>query len=152
MVGIFEAGGRLRRRLAGHESERGLEHHRDDPDARQRDQGLACSEELDFSDCASGDAAFHRIEDLARARRPRRARKIANGAAALPHGRFASVSRDLSLRIWWLDGTDEHPSPHAHSIKRVAVSADGGSVATAPTTAGWAASAWSHGVWSRATG
>jgi hypothetical protein len=26
MVGIFEAGGRLRRRLAGHESERGLEH------------------------------------------------------------------------------------------------------------------------------
>ena len=71
-------------------------------------KGVACSDELIFSVCASGDAAFHRVGDLGRcATCPATHRKIANGAAALPDGRFVCVSRDLSLRIWSLDGADE---------------------------------------------
>lgn len=56
---------------------------------------------------------------------------IANGCAGLGGGVFASVSRDLLLRIW---GTDREPvevvTPHTHSIKCVSASSDGRYVAT----------------------
>jgi WD40 repeat protein len=57
--------------------------------------------------------------------------KIANGCAGLGGEVFASVSRDLLLRIW---GTDREPlevvTPHTHSIKCVNASSDGRYVAT----------------------
>jgi len=56
--------------------------------------------------------------------------KIANGAAALPDGRFASVSRDRILRLWTPSGSTEIATPHQRSIKCVAVSHDGRSIAT----------------------
>jgi WD40 repeat protein len=121
------------------ERERGLEHVATIPMHANAIKGLACSDELVFSVCASGDAAFHAVDDLALVRAvPAAHRKIANGAAALADGRFVSVSRDLSLRIWTLDGAREFASPHAHSIKCVAVSADGATVATG-TYDGWVA-------------
>jgi WD40 repeat protein len=56
--------------------------------------------------------------------------KIANGAAVLPDGRFASVSRDRILRLWTASGSTEIATPHQRSIKCVAVSHDGRSIAT----------------------
>ena len=61
---------------------------------------------------------------------PTRTTRIANGCAALGGGEFASVSRDLTLRIWRQDTCDTIPTPHDHSVKSVAASADGRLVAT----------------------
>lgn len=94
-------------------------------------KGIACNDQFVFSVCASGAVAFHSIADFACARRiPDAHRKISNGAAVLPDGRFVSISRDLSLRLWTLGGVEEFPSPHDHSIKCVAASPHGTLVAT----------------------
>ncbi len=94
-------------------------------------KSLACSGDLIFSVSATGAAAFHSTRDLSPVLAVARAHeKIANGCTALPDGRFASVSRDLKLRLW------ERPqngradakiidTPHAHSIKCTAASANG---------------------------
>jgi len=57
--------------------------------------------------------------------------RIANGAAAVA-GRFVSVSRDLTLRLFSLDGEplEVVPTPHRHSVKCVAADPGGGLVAT----------------------
>ncbi|MEC3979072.1 WD40 repeat domain-containing protein [Amycolatopsis sp. H20-H5] len=59
--------------------------------------------------------------------------KIANGCTGLgDEQRFASVSRDLQLRIWDVGQcTLTTPTPHDHSVKCVAASPDGRFVATA---------------------
>jgi WD40 repeat protein len=94
-------------------------------------KGLACDGKLLFSVCASGAAAFHDAWTLQPVRRiPNAHDKIANGAASLPGGRFVSVSRDRSLRIWTADSCRVIVSPHDHSIKCVAASAVTGLVAT----------------------
>jgi WD40 repeat protein len=94
-------------------------------------KGLACNDAFIFSVCASGAAAFHSVEDFECVKMIRHAhRKISNGAAVLPDGRFLSVSRDLALRIWTLDSVEEFATPHDHSIKCVAASPQGSLVAT----------------------
>ncbi|MET5020588.1 WD40 repeat domain-containing protein, partial [Burkholderia pseudomallei] len=51
--------------------------------------------------------------------------------AGLGDGYFASVSRDLKLRIWSpVSHAEVIATPHTHSIKCVAASADGRFVAT----------------------
>ena len=89
-------------------------------------KGLACSAEYIFSVCATGAASHFRISDFSPI--PEYADthdKIANSCTVLPDGTFASVSRDLTLRLW-KDGTVEvHPSPLQNSIKCVAASRDG---------------------------
>ena len=58
--------------------------------------------------------------------------EIANGCAALAGQGFASVSRDRKLRIWTAGQLAEViATPHTHSIKCIAASADGRLVATA---------------------
>jgi WD40 repeat protein len=94
-------------------------------------KGVACNGSIIFSVCASGAAARHAISDFACVGLISGAhRKISNGAAALPDGRFASISRDLSLRVWSEGEVEEFPSPHDHSIKCVAASPRGSLVAT----------------------
>ncbi len=94
-------------------------------------KGIACNDTSIFSVCADGSAAFHSIETLNVTRSiPNAHRKISNGAAALPDGRFASVSRDLSLRIWTHEMVEEFASPHGHSIKCIAVCSQTGVIAT----------------------
>lgn len=94
-------------------------------------KGLAANDRHVFSVCATGAAAFHRIGDLACARHvPHGHDRIANGAALLADGRFASVSRDLRLRLWSLEGEEVVETPHDHSIKCVAVSRNGRLVGT----------------------
>ncbi|QRO01348.1 WD40 repeat domain-containing protein [Archangium violaceum] len=94
-------------------------------------KGLACSRTVLFSVCATGAAAMHRLSDFSLMREFDKAHdRIANGCAALPDGRFVSISRDRKLRIWTDGHAEVFPSPHRHSIKCVATSPDGRWIAT----------------------
>ena len=94
-------------------------------------KGVACSDSHIFSVCATGAAAFHRVSDLQREHGLDQAHdRISNGCVALPNGSFASISRDLKLRLWNGPDAESFPSPHRNSIKCVAASQDGSWIAT----------------------
>jgi len=85
-----------------------------------------------FSVCADTGASWFSCDDFRELGRAQEAHdRIANGCAALPNGRFVSVSRDYKLRLW--DGVKAMvvATPHERSIKCVAASDDGRHVATA---------------------
>ena len=89
-------------------------------------KGIACSEDEIFSVCANGVVAFHRIDDFSKVNRMDQAHdRIANGCVALPGGQFASISRDLTMRIWSGVEVTVHQTPHRNSIKCIAASVDG---------------------------
>lgn len=93
-------------------------------------KGVAVSGDFIFSVCADTSAAWQRISTLETVKvLPDAHDRIANGCVGLGDGRFASVSRDLKLRIWEPDFTASViDTPHTHSIKCVA--AGGGLIAT----------------------
>jgi toxoflavin biosynthesis protein ToxC len=96
-------------------------------------KGVAASGDLIFSVCADTEAAWFSASTLTEAGRlPGAHGKIANGCASLADGVFASISRDLLLRVWTAPGTaaETVATPHDHSIKSVAASSDGRLVAT----------------------
>lgn len=94
-------------------------------------KGLAAAEGLIFSVCATGAAAYHRVGDFSCAERPSEAHdRIANGCVAVRPGLFASVSRDLKLRLWRDGRPTVIDTPHRNSIKCVTASPDGRHVAT----------------------
>jgi toxoflavin biosynthesis protein ToxC len=95
-------------------------------------KGVAASEEVVFSVCADGSAAWHSAATLELLHhRPRAHDKIANGCVHLGRSRFASISRDLKLRIWAADRTvTVVDTPHRHSIKCVCADGGGRYVAT----------------------
>src|SRR5574337_160171 len=94
-------------------------------------KGLATNSSCMFSVCATGAAAVFALPDLTRVRTINHAHtKIANGAAAVGADLFATVGRDLMLRIWSLDNSATVCTPHDHSIKCVAASCDGRWIAT----------------------
>ena len=89
-------------------------------------KGVAISGDVLFSVCATGAAAAHSLADGCRLFEHKTAHtKIANGCAALPDGRFATISRDRLLRVWRGDKCVAHITPHRNSIKCVACSIDG---------------------------
>ncbi|MDT7689340.1 MAG: toxoflavin biosynthesis protein ToxC [Acidobacteriota bacterium] len=111
-------------------------------------KGIACTDEYIFSVCATGAAAFHRVDTLERAEFISDAHeKISNGAAALPDGRFVSVSRDLKLRIWSMTSRRDVVTPHAHSVKCVAASGRGELLATGAYDGTVALYNWRENVW-----
>jgi hypothetical protein len=95
-------------------------------------KGIALSGQWLFSVCADASAAWQCRESLDIIHRDCDAqRRIANGCTALEMSRFASVSRDLCLRIWNADfSCRELSTPHTHSIKCVASSRDHRIIAT----------------------
>ena len=94
-------------------------------------KGVASNDEVIFSVCATGDAAFHSISSLGHVRTIAAAHeKISNGAVRLADGRFASVSRDRKLRIWSSGDVVSIETPHDHSIKCVTASSEGALIAT----------------------
>ncbi len=94
-------------------------------------KGVSCSDNMLFSVSATGSAAWFELPSFSKRGFAKNAhKKIANGCAALPGARFASVSRDLLLRIWDNDVPTIIPSPHTHSIKCVCASRSGFQVAT----------------------
>lgn len=95
-------------------------------------KGIGCSKDTIFSICADTAAAFHSTDDFSCLKYVEQAHdKIANGCAVLPDNRFASISRDLHLRIWKEFETEKIATPHTHSIKCIASSKDGQYLATA---------------------
>ncbi|WP_030903552.1 WD40 repeat domain-containing protein [Streptomyces sp. NRRL F-5126] len=94
-------------------------------------KGIAVADGTLFAVCADTSAAWFSTGTLTETGRlPAAHGKIANGCAALPGGRFASVSRDLSLRLWRGTSATVVPTPHDHSVKCVAASGDGRRIAT----------------------
>lgn len=110
----------------------GVEHVMDLPLHTNAVKGIAVSGDYLFSVAADASATWYRISTLERAATVDDVHeKIANGCAGLGEGWFASVSRDLKLRIWDPELRAETLStPHTHSIKCVAASDDGRVVAT----------------------
>lgn len=95
-------------------------------------KGVAISGNLLFSVAADASATWVALSTMEKVATVDDAHdKIANGCVGLGEGYFASVSRDLRLRIWdpqrrahVLD------TPHTHSIKCVTADADGRFIAT----------------------
>ncbi|MCX4474627.1 WD40 repeat domain-containing protein [Micromonospora sp. NBC_01655] len=83
-------------------------------------KGLACDGEVLFSVSANRAAAYHAADGTLVERLDGAHDKIANAVVAVAPGLFASVSRDLHLRLWSGDGVRRIESPHRHSIKCVA--------------------------------
>jgi WD40 repeat protein len=121
-------------------------------------KGLAATGRHVFSVCATGAAAFHAATDLRCLRQVRRGHdRIANGAIALPDGRFASVSRDRKLRLWSLDGHEVVPTPHDRSVKCVTLSRSGRLLATGSyggevAVYDWERQEWEGVKWPTASG
>lgn len=96
-------------------------------------KGIAVQGEVLFSVCATGAARWHALPDLKLLAANEAAHaRIANAADALPDGRFVSVGRDLTLRIWTAAGEEQAvvTTPHRNSIKCVAVDPHTGLIAT----------------------
>jgi toxoflavin biosynthesis protein ToxC len=108
------------------------EHVADVPLQANAVKGVAASGDLIFSVCADRAVAWHDLATLRLVHRvPGAHDRIANGCAGLGMGHFASVGRDLKLRLWAPDFTCEVVStPHTHSIKCVSASTDGDLIAT----------------------
>lgn len=96
-------------------------------------KGLSSSGKHLFSVCATGALAVHSIESFAAVIQSERAHdKIANGCVWLGEECFASISRDLKLRLWDLKRRSHETlvTPHTRSIKCVAATPDGRYIAT----------------------
>jgi WD40 repeat protein len=108
-----------------------VEHVTDIPVHENAIKGLAAGDGVLFSVCADYAAAFHRTEDFSLVARKEEAHdRIANGCVAVRPGVFASISRDLKLRLWDKGEPVEVETPNRNSIKCVSASGDGRFVAT----------------------
>ncbi|HEY2795497.1 MAG TPA: WD40 repeat domain-containing protein, partial [Micromonosporaceae bacterium] len=95
-------------------------------------KGVAFSGDLLFSVCADTAVAWHDARTLALTHRITEAHdRIANGCVGLGEGCFASVGRDLKLRIWASDfSATVVDTTHQNSIKCVTADDSGRLVAT----------------------
>jgi WD40 repeat protein len=94
---------------------------------------IAVSGDLLFSVAADTSATWYRVSTLEKVDTIDEAHdRIANGCVGLgDEGFFASVSRDLRLRVWSPDRqVSVLDTPHTHSIKCVSASSDGRLIAT----------------------
>jgi WD40 repeat protein len=95
-------------------------------------KGVAVSGDLIFSVCADTSVAWHSTRTFECVHRIEGAHdRIANGCVALGGGHFASVGRDLMLRLWSPDFRSRVvPTTHPNSIKCVAACDSGRLIAT----------------------
>ncbi|MFD9031916.1 WD40 repeat domain-containing protein [Streptomyces sp. NPDC059567] len=128
VVGAYTGEGLLLKLRGGDD----IEHVADLPLHVNAVKGVAVSGDFLFSVAADASATWYRISTLEKVATVEDAHdRIANGCAGLEDGWFASVSRDLKLRLWNPERRAEVlPTPHTHSIKCVAASDDGRLVAT----------------------
>jgi toxoflavin biosynthesis protein ToxC len=98
-------------------------------------KGVSASDNSIFSVCATGAAAFHCISDFKCIMYTENAHdRIANGCTTVDGMRFASISRDLKLRIWDATQVEVFATPHKNSIKCIASSIDAAFIATGDYT------------------
>ena len=88
-------------------------------------KGWSFSDGVLFSVCANTDIAWHRVRDWSLVKNVRKAHdKIINDCCAIEGHKFATVSRDRTLRIWSDEGEEVYPSPHPNSVKCISINAD----------------------------
>jgi WD40 repeat protein len=95
-------------------------------------KGVSVQDGIVFTVCADRTAVFSDAKTLAPLRVVENEHgKIANGCSSLGAGRFASISRDLKLRLWSYheDTVETVDTPSTNSIKCVSASACGRYVA-----------------------
>lgn len=98
-------------------------------------KGLAVRDGELFSVCANTAAAWHACDDFRLLRLlPRAHERIANACCAAAGDAFASVGRDLKLRIWTARGEEVYPTPHPNSVKCICPSTDGNTLMTGAYT------------------
>nr|WP_097459118.1 WD40 repeat domain-containing protein [Mangrovitalea sediminis] len=75
-----------------------------------------------FSVGASGDVCWHDVQTLQPVRQQHKAHtRIANACCAIGERGFASVGRDRTLRLWCGDEEATYATPHAFSVKAIAI-------------------------------
>ncbi|MBD2800423.1 WD40 repeat domain-containing protein [Xenorhabdus sp. M] len=93
-------------------------------------KGLAANDKYIFSVCADAAAAFHRIDNFKLHSYIEKAHdRISNDCTSINEG-FASIGRDLTLRLWRGNNVEIHKTPHIHSVKCISVSDDQQIIAT----------------------
>ncbi|KVV11627.1 MULTISPECIES: WD40 repeat domain-containing protein [Pseudomonas] len=93
-------------------------------------KGIAADETFIFSVCATAAAAFFNIADFTEHTYLDQAHdRISNGCTQIQGG-FASIGRDLKLRLWRDGESEVFETPHHHSIKCIAISKDQNLIAT----------------------
>ena len=98
-------------------------------------KGLVAAGDRLFSVCASTDIAWHNTADFQLIRfAPNAHEKIANGCSLAGPSGFASIGRDLKLRIWTGNQEDVYPTPHPNSVKCICASNDRATLMTGAYT------------------
>jgi WD40 repeat protein len=93
--------------------------------------GIASTGGLLFTVSAAGSDAAHRLDTMEEVHSdPSVHSGGATGCTALPGGRFASVGRDLKLRIWGLERAVGIATAHRNAMSCCAASLDGTHLAT----------------------
>ncbi|UAA37136.1 WD40 repeat domain-containing protein [Paraneptunicella aestuarii] len=88
-----------------------------------------------FSVSASAGAAYNQLSDLQRSHLIEEGHsKIANGCSFVGNDQFASISRDLKLRVWRNHEAIVFDTPHQNSIKCIAYNPSSNMVATCDYT------------------
>lgn len=94
-------------------------------------KGLAYSEGVLFSVCASTAVSWHAVNDWSLQQQVAHGhQRIANDCCAIGPGVFASISRDRKLRLWHGDTVECFDSPHPNSIKCLAINQAGNTLLT----------------------
>lgn len=89
-------------------------------------KGLCTDGQLIFTVCADATAAFFDVAGTNLRTYPKAHGRIINGCASLGGGKFVSVGRDRTLRIFGLNGQESVVDvPCQHSVKCVAARPDG---------------------------
>lgn len=113
-----------------------IEHMGDIPLHKNAIKGIAVTGNHIFSVCASGAVAWHDIRTFQPKHVLENAHtRISNGCAPLNGNGFASIGRDLKLRIW--DNKYDQAcleTPHKNSIKCIAIDDSGRYIATGSYT------------------
>ena len=98
-------------------------------------KGLVATEDRIFSVCASTAIAWHDIPDFKLIRLiPNAHELIANGCCLAGSSGFASIGRDLKLRIWTEDRDEVYQTPHPNSVKCICASDDRNTLMTGAYT------------------
>ena len=93
-------------------------------------KGIAASDTSIFSVCATGSAAYHDVNTFKEQQIISKGHdKIANGCVAIGGNQFASISRDLKLRIWNNGKAKTIDTSHKSSMKSVSSNEKGNLIA-----------------------
>ncbi|MDC9590250.1 WD40 repeat domain-containing protein [Xenorhabdus sp. XENO-10] len=93
-------------------------------------KGLSANDKYIFSVCATAAAAFHKVDNFKLHSYIEKAHdRISNDCSSIDGG-FASVGRDLKLRVWTSDKAEVYETPHQHSVKCISTSDDQKIIAT----------------------